>query len=94
MQNLNEKVPIDELKDTLYNTFEEYGEIIDVIIVLDTDHRQKKYTHEGTSFRYLQRHQLRHGGQEKASRQIIVRKNIGIFLIYKRKSISPNKSQT
>lgn len=29
---MNEKVPIDELKDTLYNTFEEYGEIIDVNI--------------------------------------------------------------
>jgi hypothetical protein len=28
--NLNEKVPIDELKDTLFTIFEEYGEVIDV----------------------------------------------------------------
>lgn len=30
ISNLNEKVPIDELKDTLFTIFEEYGEIIDV----------------------------------------------------------------
>lgn len=30
INNLNEKVPMDELKDSLFNAFEEYGEIIDV----------------------------------------------------------------
>lgn len=30
ISNLNEKVPIDDLKDTLFSIFEEYGEIIDV----------------------------------------------------------------
>jgi RNA recognition motif-containing protein len=30
ISNLNEKVPTDEMKDTLFNIFEEYGEIIDV----------------------------------------------------------------
>ena len=30
LSNLNEKVPADELKDKLFNIFEEYGEIIDV----------------------------------------------------------------
>lgn len=31
IQNLNEKVPIEELKDTLFNAFEEYGEVLDVV---------------------------------------------------------------
>ena len=30
INNLNEKVPIDELKDTLFTIFEDYGEILDV----------------------------------------------------------------
>jgi RNA recognition motif-containing protein len=30
ISNLNEKVPIEDLKDTLFNVFEEYGDIIDV----------------------------------------------------------------
>lgn len=30
ISNLNEKVPMEELKDTLFNVFEEYGDIIDV----------------------------------------------------------------
>jgi RNA recognition motif-containing protein len=30
ISNLNEKVPTEELKDKLFNIFEEYGEIIDV----------------------------------------------------------------
>ena len=30
INNLNERVPVDELKDSLFNAFEEYGEIIDV----------------------------------------------------------------
>lgn len=37
ISNLNEKVPIDELKDTLYNIFEEYGEILDVKLLLLKD---------------------------------------------------------
>jgi RNA recognition motif-containing protein len=34
INNLNEKVPIEELKDTLFTIFEEYGEIIDVSTML------------------------------------------------------------
>ena len=30
ISNLNEKVPSEEMKDTLFTIFEEYGEIIDV----------------------------------------------------------------
>jgi len=30
ISNLNEKVTMEELKDTLFNVFEEYGDIIDV----------------------------------------------------------------
>ena len=31
ISNLNEKVPLEELKDTLFNIFEEYGEILDIV---------------------------------------------------------------
>lgn len=30
ISNLNEKVPLDELKDTLFEMFEEFGEVLDV----------------------------------------------------------------
>ena len=30
IQNLNEKVPIEDLKDSLFNLFEEFGEVLDV----------------------------------------------------------------
>jgi RNA recognition motif-containing protein len=33
ISNLNEKVPSDEMKDTIFTIFEEYGEIIDVSAV-------------------------------------------------------------
>lgn len=32
ISNLNEKVPTEELKDTLFTIFEEFGEIIDVAV--------------------------------------------------------------
>lgn len=43
INNLNEKVPIDELKDSLFTTFEEYGEILDVKSPLPLDYSQKEH---------------------------------------------------
>lgn len=32
ISNLNEKIPLDDLKDELFEMLEEYGEILDVVI--------------------------------------------------------------
>ena len=72
INNLNEKVPMDELKDTLFEMFEEFGEILDVSIS-NSDRRQKKYKNAWASLHRLQRYQLRNGGQKTFQWRIAVR---------------------
>lgn len=63
INNLNEKVPLDELKDTLFEMFEEYGEILDVSLS-NPDRCQEKHKDAWASLHCVQRYQLRNGSQK------------------------------
>ena len=68
INNLNEKVPIDELKDSLFTTFEEYGDILDVRQPIPLDCSQKEHSYAWAGIHRVQGYKLSNVGKKERKR--------------------------